>query len=274
MLFRSVPFIQTDVAVNPGNSGGPLFNMKGEVIGINSQIFSTSGGFMGLSFAIPIDLAIQIKDQLIKDGKVSRGRIGVMMQAMTPELAKSFGLKDEKGALVVQIEEKGPAEKAGMKEGDVIIEFNGQKIDEMAKLSQAVAATKPGSKVKVIVLREGKPTELTMTVDEMPVDGKLNFKNTAPSNSSVDRLGLSTRPLNDLEKKKHSSGIVVDTVEGPAAEAGIQTGDIILSAGGKKLKTADDLKKVLEKAGTSIPLLIDRKGQRIFVPVPLETEKK
>ena len=269
-----VPFIQTDVAVNPGNSGGPLFNMKGEVIGINSQIFSTSGGFMGLSFAIPIDLAIQIKDQLIKDGKVSRGRIGVMMQAMTPELAKSFGLKDEKGALVVQIEEKGPAEKAGMKEGDVIIEFNGQKIDEMAKLSQAVAATKPGSKVKVIVLREGKPTELTMTVYEMPVDGKLNFKNTAPSNSSVDRLGLSTRPLNDLEKKKHSSGIVVDTVEGPAAEAGIQTGDIILSAGGKKLKTADDLKKVLEKAGTSIPLLIDRKGQRIFVPVPLETEKK
>ncbi len=268
-----VPFIQTDVAVNPGNSGGPLFNMKGEVIGINSQIFSTSGGFMGLSFAIPIDLAIQIKDQLLKDGKVSRGRIGVLMQAMSPELAKSFGLKDEKGALVVQIEDKGPADKAGMKEGDVIIEFNGKKIDEMVQLSQAVASTKPGTKVKVVVLREGKPTELSMTVDEMPVDSKLSFK-ASKANSPVDRLGLLTRPLNDQEKKKYSSGIVVETVDGPAAEAGIQTGDVIISAGGKKIKSADDLKKVLEKAGKSIPLLIDRKGQRIFVPVPLETEKK
>ena len=228
---------------------------------------------MGLSFAIPIDLAIQIKDQLLKDGKVSRGRIGVLMQAMSPELAKSFGLKDEKGALVVQIEDKGPADKAGMKEGDVIIEFNGKKIDEMVQLSQAVASTKPGTKVKVVVLREGKPTELSMTVDEMPVDSKLSFK-ASKANSPVDRLGLLTRPLNDQEKKKYSSGIVVETVDGPAAEAGIQTGDVIISAGGKKIKSADDLKKVLEKAGKSIPLLIDRKGQRIFVPVPLETEKK
>ena len=160
-----------------------------------------------------------------------------------------------------------------MKEGDVIIEFNGKKIDEMVQLSQAVASTKPGTKVKVVVLREGKPTELSMTVDEMPVDSKLSFK-ASKANSPVDRLGLLTRPLNDQEKKKYSSGIVVETVDGPAAEAGIQTGDVIISAGGKKIKSADDLKKVLEKAGKSIPLLIDRKGQRIFVPVPLETEKK
>lgn len=268
-----VPFIQTDVAVNPGNSGGPLFNMKGEVIGINSQIFSTSGGFMGLSFAIPIDLAIQIKDQLIKDGKVSRGRIGVLMQALTPELAKSFNLKDEKGALVVQIEEKGPADKAGMKEGDVIIEFDGKKIDEMVQLSQAVASTKPGSKIQLVVLREGKPTTLTMTVDEMPVDGRLNFKEPKAS-SPVDRLGVLTRPLNAQEKKKYSYGIVVETVDGPAASAGIQTGDIILSAAGKKIKTSEDLQKALKNAKGSIPLLIDRKGQRIFVPVPLESDKK
>lgn len=144
-----VPFIQTDVAVNPGNSGGPLFNMKGEVIGINSQIFSTSGGFMGLSFAIPIDLAVQIKDELMKNGKVSRGRLGILMQQLTPELAKSFNLKDAKGALIAQIEKDGPADKAGLRDGDIVIEYNGKPIADIRELSQAVASTKPGAKVKV-----------------------------------------------------------------------------------------------------------------------------
>lgn len=265
-----VPFIQTDVAVNPGNSGGPLFNMKGEVIGINSQIFSTTGGFMGMSFAIPIDLAIQIKDQLIKNGKVSRGRIGVMMQPLTPELAKSFGLKDEKGALVVQLEENGPADKGKMKEGDVIIEFNGKPIIETIELSHAVAGAKPGEKVKVKVLREGKPVELTITIAEMPSNGKLNMK-AQPMKSSVDRLGLSTRALTKEEAKKNTKGgIVVESAEGPAAEAGIQRGDIILSAGGKRVKSAEDLKKIVDSAKGSIPILVDRKGQRIFVPVPLK----
>ena len=149
-----VPFIQTDVAVNPGNSGGPLFNMKGEVIGINSQIFSTSGGFMGLSFAIPIDLAVQIKDELMKNGKVSRGRLGILMQQLTPELAKSFNLKDAKGALIAQIEKDGPADKAGLRDGDIVIEYNGKPIADIRELSQAVASTKPGAKVKVKAMRE------------------------------------------------------------------------------------------------------------------------
>ena len=193
-----VPFIQTDVAVNPGNSGGPLFNMKGEVIGINSQIFSTSGGFMGLSFAIPIDLAVQIKDELMKNGKVSRGRLGILMQQLTPELAKSFNLKDAKGALIAQIEKDGPADKAGLRDGDIVIEYNGKPIADIRELSQAVASTKPGAKVKVKAMREGKPVNLVIVVGEMPTDGKLNFKKPAASQNNA--LGANVRPLNDKER--------------------------------------------------------------------------
>lgn len=193
-----VPFIQTDVAVNPGNSGGPLFNMKGEVIGINSQIFSTSGGFMGLSFAIPIDLAVQIKDELMKNGKVSRGRLGILMQQLTPELAKSFNLKEAKGALIAQIEKDGPADKAGLRDGDIVIEYNGKPIADIRELSQAVASTKPGAKVKVKAMREGKPVSLVIVVGEMPTDGKLNFKKPAASQNNA--LGANVRPLNDKER--------------------------------------------------------------------------
>ena len=164
-----VPFIQTDAAVNPGNSGGPLFNMKGEVIGINSQIFSTSGGFMGLSFAVPIDLALQIKDELVKHGKVNRGRLGVMIQTMSPELAKSFGLEKNKGALIAQIQKGSAAEKAGLQEGDIVILFDGKGIDNAADLSRAVASARPDTEHNVKVLREGKEAEVRSNLTQLPI---------------------------------------------------------------------------------------------------------
>ncbi|WP_418838707.1 DegQ family serine endoprotease [Parasutterella sp.] len=267
-----VPFIQTDVAVNPGNSGGPLFNMKGEVIGINSQIFSTSGGFMGLSFAIPIDLAVQIKDELMKNGKVSRGRLGILMQQLTPELAKSFNLKEAKGALIAQIEKDGPADKAGLRDGDIVIEYNGKPIADIRELSQAVASTKPGAKVKVKTMREGKPVSLVIVVGEMPTDGKLNFKKPAASQNNA--LGANVRPLNDKEKKRVSNGLFVESVYGAAAEAGMRRGDIIISAGGKKIRTEKDLNEVVSKAKGSLAVLVDRNGSREFIPVKLSDEVK
>ncbi len=267
-----VPFIQTDVAVNPGNSGGPLFNMKGEVIGINSQIFSTSGGFMGLSFAIPIDLAVQIKDELMKNGKVSRGRLGILMQQLTPELAKSFNLKEAKGALIAQIEKDGPADKAGLRDGDIVIEYNGKPIADIRELSQAVASTKLGAKVKVKAMREGKPVSLVIVVGEMPTDGKLNFKKPAASQNNA--LGANVRPLNDKEKKRVSNGLFVESVYGAAAEAGMRRGDIIISAGGKKIRTEKDLNEVVSKAKGSLAVLVDRNGSREFIPVKLSDEVK
>lgn len=267
-----VPFIQTDVAVTPGNSGGPLFNMKGEVIGINSQIFSTSGGFMGLSFAIPIDLAVQIKDELMKNGKVSRGRLGILMQQLTPELAKSFNLKEAKGALIAQIEKDGPADKAGLRDGDIVIEYNGKPIADIRELSQAVASTKPGAKVKVKAMREGKPVSLVIVVGEMPTDGKLNFKKPAASQNNA--LGANVRPLNDKEKKRVSNGLFVESVYGAAAEAGMRRGDIIISAGGKKIRTEKDLNEVVSKAKGSLAVLVDRNGSREFIPVKLSDEVK
>ncbi len=267
-----VPFIQTDVAVNPGNSGGPLFNMKGEVIGINSQIFSTSGGFMGLSFAIPIDLAVQIKDELMKNGKVSRGRLGILMQQLTPELAKSFNLKDAKGALIAQIEKDGPADKAGLRDGDIVVEYNGKPIADIRELSQTVASTKPGAKVKVKAMREGKPVSLVIVVGEMPTDGKLNFKKSAASQNNA--LGANVRPLNDKEKKRVPNGLFVESVYGAAAEAGMHRGDIIISAGGKKIRTEKDLNEVVSKAKGSLAVLVDRNGSREFIPVKLSDEVK
>lgn len=267
-----VPFIQTDVAVNPGNSGGPLFNMKGEVIGINSQIFSTSGGFMGLSFAIPIDLAVQIKDELMKNGKVSRGRLGILMQQLTPELAKSFNLKDSKGALIAQIEKDGPADKAGLRDGDIVIEYNGKPIADIRELSQAVASTKPGAKVKVKAVREGKPVNLVIEVGEMPSDGKLDFKKPAASQNNA--LGANVRPLNDKEKKRVPNGLFVESVYGAAAEAGMRRGDIIIRAGGKTIRTEKDLNDVVSKAKGSLAVLVDRNGSREFIPVTLSDAAK
>lgn len=243
-----VPFIQTDAAVNPGNSGGPLFNMKGEVIGINSQIFSTSGGFMGLSFAVPIDLALQIKDELVKHGKVNRGRLGVMIQTMSPELAKSFGLEKNKGALIAQIQKGSAAEKAGLQEGDIVILFDGKGIDNAADLSRAVASARPDTEHNVKVLREGKEAR--------------------------GRLGVTVRGLNDEEKKKYGDGLVVVESHGPASEAGIKEGDVLLSVGGKKIRSFEQFKDAVNAADKTLALQVARDGSRTFLAVKLDPKDK
>ncbi len=263
-----VPFIQTDVAVNPGNSGGPLFNMDGEVVGINSQIFSTSGGFMGLSFAIPIDLALQIKDQLITKGHVTRGRIGVVVQSMTQELAESFGLKTPKGAIVSQIDKKGPAAKSELKEGDIIIEANGKAIASSGDLPVLVSTLAPGSDLTLKVLRDGKEVTVKVKVGQDESADASNAGKKAADSAS--RLGVSVRALTAEEADSvGTNGLVVTAVTGAARKAGIQRGDIIISVNGKEMKKASDLGAVIAKT-KSLRLLVQRGQSRLFIPVKLK----
>lgn len=266
-----VPFIQTDAAVNPGNSGGPLFNMKGEVIGINSQIFSTSGGFMGLSFAVPIDLALQIKDELVKHGKVNRGRLGVMIQTMSPELAKSFGLEKNKGALIAQIQKDSAAEKAGLQEGDIVILFDGKSIDNAADLSRAVASARPDTEHKVKVLREGKEAEVKVKLD---VAADTSVAKGKAAEEARGRLGVTVRGLNDEEKKKYGDGLVVVESHGPASEAGIKEGDVLLSVGGKKIRSFEQFKDAVNAADKTLALQVARDGSRTFLAVKLDPKDK
>ena len=266
-----VPFIQTDAAVNPGNSGGPLFNMKGEVIGINSQIFSTSGGFMGLSFAVPIDLALQIKDELVKHGKVNRGRLGVMIQTMSPELAKSFGLEKNKGALIAQIQKDSAAEKAGLQEGDIVILFDGKSIDNAADLSRAVASARPDTEHNVKVLREGKEAEVKVKLDAAADTSVAKGK---AAEETRGRLGVTVRGLNDEEKKKYGDGLVVVESHGPASEAGIKEGDVLLSVGGKKIRSFEQFKDAVNAADKTLALQVARDGSRTFLAVKLDPKDK
>lgn len=266
-----VPFIQTDAAVNPGNSGGPLFNMKGEVIGINSQIFSTSGGFMGLSFAVPIDLALQIKDELVKHGKVNRGRLGVMIQTMSPELAKSFGLEKNKGALIAQIQKDSAAEKAGLQEGDIVILFDGKGIDNAADLSRAVASARPDTEHNVKVLREGKEAEVKVKLDAAADTSVAKGK---AAEEARGRLGVTVRGLNDEEKKKYGDGLVVVESHGPASEAGIKEGDVLLSVGGKKIRSLEQFKDAVNAADKTLALQVARDGSRTFLAVKLDPKDK
>ena len=266
-----VPFIQTDAAVNPGNSGGPPFNMKGEVIGINSQIFSTSGGFMGLSFAVPIDLARQIKDELVKHGKVNRGRLGVMIQTMSPELATSFGLEKNKGALIAQIQKDSAAEKAGLQEGDIVILFDGKSIDNAADLSRAVASARPDTEHKVKVLREGKEAEVKVKLDAAADTSVAKGK---AAEEARGRLGVTVRGLNDEEKKKYGDGLVVVESHGPASEAGIKEGDVLLSVGGKKIRSFEQFKDAVNAADKTLALQVARDGSRTFLAVKLDPKDK
>ncbi len=262
-----VPFIQTDVAVNPGNSGGPLFNMDGEVVGINSQIFSTSGGFMGLSFAIPIDLAIKIKDQLVKDGKVTRGRMGVGVQGMNQQLAESFGLSKPAGALVSKVEPDAPAAKAGLREGDVITEFNGKPVVDSADLPVLVAGTAPGTKVEMKVWRDRAEKTLAITIGELAGEKAAVAKADAQPQG---KLGVAVRPLSPQEAKQlGSEGMLVQEAGGAAAKAGIRPGDVIVSVNGKPMKSIDDLRQQVNNAKGTLAVLIERQGGRIFVPVTL-----
>lgn len=262
-----VPFIQTDVAVNPGNSGGPLFNMKGEVVGINSQIFSTSGGFMGLSFAIPSNLAMQIKDQLVKNGKVTRGRIGVVIQSVTQDLAESFGMKTPKGAIVSQVEKDGPAAKAGLQEGDIITAVNGRAIDDNVDMPVIIGSMAPGSIAKLSIIRNNKDMTLDVKVEEAPNE---SASSNASKTAAANKLGVTVRPLNDEEKAKaETEGLLVTESTGAARKAGIREGDIIVNVNGVKIKKTDDLARVLEK-NKNLRVLVQRRDGRIFIPVRLK----
>ena len=262
-----VPFIQTDVAVNPGNSGGPLFNMKGEVVGINSQIFSTSGGFMGLSFAIPSNLAMQIKDQLVKNGKVTRGRIGVVIQSVTQDLAESFGMKTPKGAIVSQVEKDGPAAKAGLQEGDIITAVNGRAIDDSVDMPVIIGSMAPGSIAKLSIIRNNKDMTLDVKVEEAPNE---SASSNASKTAAANKLGVTVRPLNDEEKAKaETEGLLVTESTGAARKAGIREGDIIVNVNGVKIKKTDDLARVLEK-NKNLRVLVQRRDGRIFIPVRLK----
>jgi len=270
-----VPFIQTDVAVNPGNSGGPLFNLAGEVIGINSQIFSRTGGYMGVSFAIPIDVARNVEDQLIKSGKVVRGRIGVTIQDVNAQLAESFGLDRPRGALVSSVEKDGPAAAAGLQPGDVILAVNGKSIERYGELSGTIAAMKPGSEAALDVWRSGRRQSVNVKVTELKEQQQEAKAGGRPSNHATDQasqFGLSVRPLDPQEKEQAETqgNLVVEEVTGPAAAAGVQPGDIILGVNGKRVKTVKELQEEAKTSGKNVALLIQREDAQIFVPLRIQ----
>jgi serine protease Do len=263
-----VPFIQTDVAVNPGNSGGPLFNMAGEVVGINSQIYSRTGGYMGLSFAIPIDTAMKIKDDLVKYGKVTRGRIGVTVQGVSKDLADSFGLDKPRGALVTAVEPGSPAEKAGFKSGDIILSVDGKGLDQSLELPRIIGETKPGTTLGVKIWRQGATRDLRVTVGEMPAE---KVAAASAEEMKPGKLGVVVRPLSAEERKSRGidGGVVVEQVDGPAAKAGIQPGDVILAFGDHKVGTVEELKKLADKSKGSVAVLVKRDEATIYVPVKI-----
>jgi serine protease Do len=262
-----VPFIQSDVAVNPGNSGGPLFNLRGEVVGVNSQIYSRSGGYQGVSFAIPIDVAMDVGRQLQAHGHVTRGRLGVGIQELDQALAKSFGLERPRGALVASVEPEGPAAKAGVQEGDVILSFDGRPLDSAGALPATVAAVQPGQEVELEVWRDRATRKLRVELGGAQPE-EVVADNGAPTRG---RLGLQVRPLNPGEagSAQPARGLVVESATGPAAAAGIQPGDVVLSANGRPVRDVEDLRAVVKDSPDLIALLVQRGESRIFVPVEL-----
>jgi serine protease Do len=269
------PFIQTDVAINPGNSGGPLFNLKGEVVGINSQIYSRTGGFMGLSFAIPIDVAMDIANQLRGTGKVTRGRIGVVIQEVTKELAESFGLQKPQGALVNSVEKGGPADKAGIEQSDIILKFEGKVVNGSADLPRIVAATRPGSKASVQVWRKGAMKDLSVTVGELQEDKRADRQPRKPAKAgdAVAKLGMTLSELPSEQRKELgiAGGLLVEDAQGNAARAGIRRGDILMAINNQDVKTLEQLTQVIgqfEKS-RSVALLIKRGESSLYIPLRL-----
>ncbi|TCO83652.1 serine protease Do [Plasticicumulans lactativorans] len=260
-----VPFIQTDVAVNPGNSGGPLFNLKGEVIGINSQIYSRTGGYQGLSFAVPIDVAIQVKDQLLRDGHVSRGRLGVSVQAVDQALADAFGLGQPHGALVGEVDPDGPAAHAGLKPGDIIVALDGKPLERSGDLPIRIAEQKPGTRVTLEVWRQRAAHAIPVTLGEVP-DARVAGGDAAAGEGG---LGLALRPLSPQEQAALGvpNGLRVEAVRGAAARAGVQPGDVVLAANGTPVNSAEQLKRLLPPPGQPLALLVQRGGATLFLPV-------
>jgi serine protease Do len=265
-----VPYIQTDAAVNPGNSGGPLFNLDGQVIGINSQIYSRTGGYMGMSFAVPIDLALSVKDQLLKTGKVARSRIGVGVQEVNKQFADSFGLDVPHGALVGNVEPQSPGDKAGLKAGDVITSVNGRNINHSGDLPAVISQFAPGSTVKLGVWHDKKAEELsikTIALDDTP---QAMAKN-AVDEEGGGKLGLQLRPLQPREQQqmRTKGALVIEDVTGPALAAGLQPGDVVLGVNGAGVSTMADLKREVARAGHAVALLVQREDRTSYFAINL-----
>ena len=270
-----VPFLQTDVAVNPGNSGGPLFNTRGEVVGINSQIYSRTGGYQGVSFAIPIELASRIQEQIVKTGKVEHARLGVTVQEVNQALADSFKLPKPEGALVADVEKGGPAAESGLKAGDVITHFNGQPIVSSGDLPALVGLSAPGSAVQLSIIRQGEAQTINAKLGGFD-DGKL-VKATAGANPQdqahvAGRLGLGLRVPSAKELEAHSitSGLVVVQTRGAAVKAGVQEGDVLIAVNGQPATSVEQVRTIVNAATKNVALLISRGGDQIFVPVRLD----
>lgn len=270
-----VPFIQTDVAINPGNSGGPLFNMNGEVVGINSQIFTRSGGFMGLSFAIPIDVALDVSNQLKKDGKVSRGWLGVVIQEVNKDLAESFGLDKPAGALVAQVLEDGPAAKGGLQVGDVILSMNGQPIVMSADLPHLVGGLKDGAKAKLEIIRNGKRQNLDVTIGALPdEDQDVTTGANGGVERSSNRLGVSVADLTAEQKKtlELKGGVVIKEVQdGPAAMIGLRPGDVISHLNNQAILSAKSFTEIAKELpkNRSVSMRVLRQGRASFITFKL-----
>jgi serine protease Do len=264
-----VPFIQTDVPINPGNSGGPLFDMQGQVIGINSQIYSRTGGYMGVSFSIPINVAMQVAHQILTTGHVERGKLGVVIQNVDQGLADSFGLPQPEGALVSSVEEGGAAARAGVQPGDVILALNGQSVQTSSQLPVRIATLMPGTTVRLTIWRNHTQRDVSVKLSSMGDETVASAQNPQQQGGS---LGLAVRPLtHDEQQQAHThGGLLVEGASGPSEDAGIQPGDVVLAANGLRVATVDQLRSAVEKSRGHVALLIQRGSTRIFVPVQVK----
>ena len=268
-----VPFLQTDVAINPGNSGGPLFNARGEVVGINSQIYSASGGYQGLSFAIPVEVANKVRAQIEKGGKVQHAKLGVMVQEVNQGFADSFKLEKPEGALVANVEDGGPAAKAGLRSGDVILSFGGQRIVGSGDLPALVDQSAPGDKVPIEVWRAGKRETLSATLGDANDKAAKVAKGDEQGASAHGKLGLALRPLQAEERRQLGTrdGLLIQEVSdgSAAARAGVRPGDVLLAINGTPVQSVDQVRGAVQGAGKSVALLVQRGGDKIFVPVSI-----
>jgi len=266
------PFIQTDVAVNPGNSGGPLFNLRGEVIGINSQIYSRTGGYQGISFAIPIDVAMHVRNELVEHGRVQRGRIGVVIQEVNQALADSFRLARPRGALVAEVDEGGPADKAGVEPGDVILAVDGRVIERSGELPAIIAGIEPGREATLTIWRDKSERKLRVKVGELE-DAPQVAARGAQGDEEGGKLGLAVRPLTGSERLRlRTQGrLVVERAAGPAADAGVQPGDVLIAVNDAKVESLAQFRDAVEKSGATVALLIERGGTQTFVAVRIDS---
>jgi len=267
-----VPFIQTDVAINPGNSGGPLFNLDGQVVGVNSQIFSRTGGFMGLSFAIPIKVAMDVADQIRLKGKVSRAWLGVLIQDVTRELAESFAMTKPQGALVAKVLDDSPASAAGLKVGDIVLAFDGHDVERSADLPPIVGSTRVGNKVPVKILRDGKTLNLLVETAELPEDDQIRLGSRSRPGTAIDKkLGIDVADLSDEQRKTQDApehGVLVTSVhKGPARDAGVRKGDLLLMLDNNKIRDSEAFTELAKSipAGKTVSILVQRQGNPIFL---------